>query len=468
MKQKINKGKIKSVLGRVANVEFANGSPKLGEKCGTAESLMYVYSSKGEGLFECIVLSGADKLCKDTTVEARGEQLTIPAGKATLGKVMNVFGEDIMASKPLVSEYDLPIMGARVESGAIPLTREVWETGIKVVDFFTPLIKGGRMGLFGGAGVGKTILLTEIMHNIFISKAKSLDGQVRETVSVFAGVGERTREGHELFQTLKEKKVLDKTALLYGAMSEHAAVRWFAAMAAVTVAEDFRESGHDVLFFIDNIFRFAQAGSELSVLTETILSEDGYQPNLHEDMAKLHERLVSSEKGHVSAIEAIYVPSDDLTDQAVLALYPYLDSVLTLSRDIYQEGRFPAVDILSCSSSALTPEVVGEEHYQAAWQAQQVLLSAKDLERMVALVGEGELSPENKTLYHRAKLLKNYMTQPFTTVEDQSGITGERVSLAETVADVRAILDGKLDSLPPEKVRMVGGITQNSKLKDQN
>jgi len=282
--------------------------------------------------------------------------------------------------------------------------------------------------------------------------------QAKTGRAVFAGVGERTREGRELYQTLLKKKVLEKTALVYGSMGEDPTIRYLTAMAAVAIAEEIRDEGHEVLFFIDNMFRYAQAGSELSQMNENMMSEDGYQPNLYEDMALLHERLISSAKGHISTIEAIYVPSDDLTDQAVLSIYPYLDSALTLSREVYQEGFFPAIDLLASNSSATNVSVIGSEHYEAIGEAQQVLMAAKELERVVALVGEGELSPENRQLYHRAELLKAYMTQPFSSVEDQTGVKGEYVGRAETIRDVLDILSGKHDKKSTKELMMRGSL----------
>jgi len=256
---------------------------------------------------------------------------------------------------------------------------------------------------------------------------------------------------------------LQNTALIYGSMGEDPAVRWLTASAAVALAEDFRDRGHDVLFFIDNVFRYAQAGSELSQMSEDMMSEDGYQPSLYEDMAILHERLTSTKKGHISAIEAIYVPSDDMTDQAVLSTLPYLNSVMTLSREVYQEGRFPAVDILASNSSALNEATVGHDHYVAIIEAQRVLMAAEGLERMVALVGEGELSQENKQLYHRAQLIKAYMTQPFASVEDQTGIKGIFVKRNDCVKDVSGILAGNYDALQVADMRMIGTIKETNK-----
>jgi F-type H+-transporting ATPase subunit beta len=443
------KGAVRSIVGRVAEVTFTGDMPRVGEVCVAGKSELYVYRSYGGPVMRCIVLQGAASLRRGDPVSGKGDTLMVPAGEAVLGRAMNMFGNPIDGAGDISREHTVPVVG-KTSHHAPVIDGAVWETGIKAIDFFAPLVKGGRMGLFGGAGVGKTILLTEIMHNVFMNQKSGR--------AVFAGVGERTREGHELYQTLKEKNVLAMTSLMYGAMGEDPAVRFLTALAAVSLAEDFRESGHDVLFFIDNMFRYAQAGSELSQMSETMMGEDGYQPNLHEDMALLHERLISTKQGHISSIEAIYVPSDDLTDQAVLSIYPYLDSTLTLSRDVYQEGRFPAIDILASNSSALNESVVGKKQYDAVVSAQQILSTAQELERMVALVGEGELSPENRQVYHRAQLIKAYMTQPFISVENQTGVKGVYVPREQTVTDVTDILAGKYDEKKAQDVQMIGAI----------
>ncbi len=318
------------------------------------------------------------------------------------------------------------------------------ETGIKVIDFFTPIIKGGKVGLFGGAGVGKTVIISEIIHNLVILNPE-------KNVSVFTGVGERTREGEELFSTLKESKVMQGVSLIYGSMGENPALRFRTAYTGVTLAEYYRDvMGKDVLFFIDNIFRFAQSGYELATLMNAIPSEGGYQSTLTSEMASFHERLISTNKNAITTFEAIYVPADDLTDSGVQAIFPYLDSNLILSRSVYQEGRFPAIDILASNSSALNIETVGELHYQTAIDAQSLLKKALSLDRIASLIGESELSSEDQKIYKRAKMLKNYMAQNFTVVETQTEKKGVFVSVKDTIADVKAILDGAVDELLPE------------------
>jgi F-type H+-transporting ATPase subunit beta len=361
-----------------------------------------------------------------------------------LGRVVDSFGRPQDGLGPISAKDESPIIAEDVKFADVDVAKEILETGIKPIDFFTPIVKGGKAGLFGGAGVGKTVILSEIIHNIVILNPE-------ENVSVFTGVGERTREGEELLTTLTENKVMEGVSLIFGGMGENPAVRFRTAFAGVTLAEHYRDvMGKNVLFFIDNIFRFAQSGYELSTLMNVLPSEGGYQATLSSEMASFHERLSPTQKNSISTIEAVYVPADDLTDSGVQSVFPYLDSGIILSRSIYQEGRFPAVDILSSTSSALNVDVVGDKHYQTALDAQSLLKKAISLERIVSLIGESELSPQDQIIYKRAKYLKNYMTQYFTVVESQTGKKGVQVPRSDTVTDVRAILEGKVDSLQPE------------------
>lgn len=453
-------GVIRAIAGRVAKVEFkVDHLPIIGEKVVAPGTLLYTFAAENETTARCLVLEGRGNLSRGSKVEATGEIMTIPVGSDLLGRVVNIFGGAMDGRGEIKGSENWPLQRDGLGYNEIETTKSVWETGIKALDFFAPLIRGGKMGLFGGAGVGKTVLLTEIMHNIFMREDEH-NGKNKEkkpTVSVFGGVGERVREGQELWAMLEEKKVLARTAMTMAAMSENAAVRWLTALGAVAQVEYFRDrEKRNVLLFVDNVFRFAQAGSELSTLTETTPGEDGYQPTLPSEMAAVHERLVSSHESTVSAVEAIYVPSDDLTDLGVLSVYPYLDSILTLSRDVYQQGRFPAIDLLTSHSSSLSPTMVGEAHATAVLQATKVMNEAKELERMVALVGESELSGENRILYRRAKQLKNYMTQPFFTTENQTGTKGKYVAREQTVADVGAILAGQYDEVSPDKFLNLG------------
>ena len=332
------------------------------------------------------------------------------------------------------------------------------ETGIKVVDLFAPIVKGGKTGLFGGSGVGKTVLLSEVLHNI-------LNKDKEKNVSVFCGIGERTREGHELFHELDKTGVLPGVSLIFGSMGDSPSIRFLTGLAGASVAEYFRDTkSRDVLFFVDNIFRYAQAGNELSLLMNTIPSEDGYQATLSSEMATIHERLVSNTKASITTIEAIYVPADDILDQGVQAIFDYLDSAIVLSRDVYREGRFPAVDILASVSSALSPQVVGPLHYATALQAQSILKKAAGLERIVSLVGEAELSEEDRVMYQRATKLKNFMTQDFFVAEGQTKKLGSYVPLKNTVLDVKDIIDGKFDDASSDKFLNIGSLKDLEKI----
>jgi F-type H+-transporting ATPase subunit beta len=395
-------------------------------------------------------LGSIEKIYRGAKVFNSQKQLLFPVGEAMLGRVVNIFGKPYDNLGPIAGVELAPIHKAALVGTEVPTKKNLVETGIKVIDLFCPLLAGGKMGLFGGAGVGKTMLLTEILHNVVSNK--------KNFVSVFAGVGERTREALELYHTLTQSQVLKSSSLVFGQMGESPTVRFLSAFAAVSVAEHFRDAlKKDVLFFIDNVFRFAQAGNEISTLTNLIPSEDGYQASLDSEMASFQERLVSSQFASLSAIEAIYVPADDLLDNAVQTIFPYLESVVVLSRDIYQQGLLPAVDILSSTSTLIDPGVVGSQHYEVARQAKNVLKQAASLERIVSLVGEAELSKEDQIVFRRAKKIQNFMTQRFFVAEGQKGEKGAFVPLKETIADVWAILVGKYDSVPEEKFLYIHG-----------
>lgn len=440
-------GKVISVKGQIIEVEFVEGKPKFNDVLVYKEDpkvKMEVYRSASPSSFFCLALTEVTKLHHGAIVVSTEQPIRIPVGQEMLGRVINTLGEPQDGLGPITAKDFKPIISKGISFANVTIPREVLETGIKPVDFFTPIVKGGKVGLFGGAGVGKTVIISEIIHNLVI-----LDPE--KNVSVFTGVGERTREGEELFQTLIDSKVMQGVSLIYGSMGENPALRFRTAFTGVTLAEYYRDiMGKDVLFFIDNIFRFAQSGYELSTLMNAIPSEGGYQATLASEMASFHERLVSTAKNAITTFEAIYVPADDLTDSGVQAIFPYLDSGLILSRQVYQEGHFPAIDILASNSSSLNAETVGETHYQVAIDAQTILKKAKSLERIVSLIGESELSTEDQTTYKRAKMLKNYMTQNFTVVEAQTEKKGVHVPLKDTVEDVKAILEGKVDKLKPE------------------
>lgn len=450
-------GKVISVKGQVAEVEFVGDKPRVFDVLideNDPEIVLQVHISSGPERFYCLVLSGVGKLERGHVVKATGDSLQIPVGEKVLGRVMDVFGNPIDGLGVIDTDKRSSIWRDSPDYAQMTSQSAVWETGIKAIDLFCPLLKGGKMGLFGGAGVGKTVLLTELMHNVVSGKSDTY-------VSVFAGVGERVREGQELHAELRDKGILPSVSLVFGPMGENAAVRWLTGLAGITVAEYFREQmGKSVLFFMDNVFRLAQAGNELSTLMNVIPSEDGYQATLSSEMAMFHERLVSTKSGEISAIEAVYVPSDDLLDHGVQSVFPYLDSVVTLSRAVYQEARMPAIDVLTSSSSVLSPVVVGDKHYQTVVSAQTILKKAQSLERMVSLVGEAELSVENQALFRRARKIKNYLTQDFFVTSVQTGRPGKSVPIASAVDDLADIISGKYDQVPDEKFLYIGTIKE--------
>jgi F-type H+-transporting ATPase subunit beta len=446
-------GKIVGIKGQIIEAEFLEEKPRIYDVLVYKEDTsvkMEVYTSATSNSFFCLALTDPTKLHHGSIVINTGQPIKIPVGKEMLGRVVDTLGEPQDGLGEIKTKESRPIIAKDISFTDVTIPKEVLETGIKVLDFFTPIIKGGKVGLFGGAGVGKTVLISEVIHNLVILNPE-------KNVSIFTGVGERTREGEELYQTLKESKVMQGVSLIYGSMGENPALRFRTAFTGVTLAEYYRDvMGKDVLFFIDNIFRFAQSGYELSTLMNAIPSEGGYQATLASEMASFHERLVSTKQHAITTFEAIYVPADDITDSGVQAIFPYLDSGIILSRAVYQEGRFPAIDILSSNSSSLNPDTVGESHYQTAIDAQALLKKAKSLERIVALIGESELSTEDQTVFRRAKKLKNYMTQNFTVVEAQTEKKGVNIPLNDTVNDVRAILDGRVDSLQAEDLLYIG------------
>src|SRR3990167_2350104 len=453
-----NKGKIVSVKGHIIEGEFESDAPSIRDVLVLEKDpdvKMEVYDSSSSTTFYCISLSSNKKLYRGAVVINTREPIKIPVGNEVLGRVFDIFAKAQDGKEELTSLETKPIFAKEVSFESVVVPKEILETGIKAIDFFAPILKGGKVGLFGGAGVGKTILLTEIIHNVVtVHKEK--------TVSVFTGVGERVREGQELYESLEQTGILPTTALIYGQMGENPTVRFRTATAGVALAEYFRDvKKKDVLFFIDNIFRFAQAGYELATLMNAIPSEGGYQSTLPSEMASLHERLISTKDGAITTIEAIYVPSDDLTDYAVQSVFPYLDSNVVLSRLVYQEGRFPAIDLLSSTSAALNEETVGVKHFKALLEAQNLLKRAVSLERIVSLVGESELSPDDQNVYKRARLLKNYMTQTFFVTEAQTEKKGKRVAIVRTVQDVEDILAGKYDDYPPETFLYIGSLEES-------
>jgi F-type H+-transporting ATPase subunit beta len=455
-------GRIINVKNVVVEVEF-NGDTKpemhdILTLQDDASVILQVAESAGPERFYCINLSDSKPIYRGAVVVNTNEKLKVPVGEKTLGRVMNLFGNPLDGLGPIDTKDKSEIFK---ESPTYSETTEevtFMETGIKIVDLFAPLLKGGKVGLFGGSGVGKTVLLTEILHNI-------INKDLGKNVSVFCGVGERSREGQELYEELQTGNVLPYVSLIFGQMGENASIRFLTAHSATSVAEYLRDDmGKNVLFFMDNIFRFAQAGNELSLLMNNIPSEDGYQATLTSEVAHIHERLVSKGNNSITTIEAIYLPEDDLFDQAAQSVFGYLDSSIVLSRDAYRDGKLPAVDILNSDSDALTPKNVSSKHYFVANTAKSLLKKAELLERIVSLVGESELSDEDRTMYQRANKIKNYMTQNFFVTAAQTGRKGVYVSVEDTVNDVKDIMDGKYDTLSEDKFMFIGSLADIDKI----
>ncbi|TDJ14418.1 MAG: F0F1 ATP synthase subunit beta [Deltaproteobacteria bacterium] len=459
-------GKILQVLGPVVDVEFEPGNlpeiltalrvtnPGIDER--EENLVLEVAQHLGENTVRTIAMDTTDGLVRGMTVRNTGDVIKVPVGPATLGRIMNVIGEPVDERGPIDSNLHFPIHRPPPEFVDLSTTVEVLETGIKVVDLIAPYPKGGKVGLFGGAGVGKTVIIMELINNI----AKQHSGY-----SVFGGVGERTREGNDLWNEMMEAKlsdgttVLDKTALVYGQMNEPPGARARVGLSALTCAEYFRdEEGKDVLLFIDNIFRFTQAGSEVSALLGRIPSAVGYQPTLSTEMGELQERITSTKKGSITSVQAIYVPADDMTDPAPATVFTHLDATSVLSRDIASRGIYPAIDPLDSTSRILDPEVLGDEHYNVARGVQQVLQSYKELQDIIAILGMDELSEDDKLTVARARKLERFMSQPFHVAEQFTGTPGEYVSLEETVRGFKEIYEGKHDDLPEQAFYMVGTI----------
>ena len=451
-----SKGKIIDVKNVVIEVEFLEDPKPSIHDILTLENnnniRLHVVESSASSRFYCIDLSEESPIRRGDIVINTNEKLKIPVGEGVLGRVMDIFGNGLDGMGPIITDNSLQLFRSPPTYSETSVETNLLETGIKIVDLFAPLLKGGKVGLFGGSGVGKTILLTEILHNI-------INKDIGKNVSVFCGVGERSREGQELYEELKNSGVLPYVSMIFGQMGEKASVRFLTAHAATSVAEYFRDDvGKDVLFFMDNIFRFAQAGNELSLLMNNIPSEDGYQATLTSEVAHIHERLTSKNSNSITMIEAIYLPEDDLFDQAAQSVFCYLDSSIVLSRDAYRDGRLPAVDILYSDSGALNPKNVSTKHYYVANNAKALLKKSELLERIVSLVGESELSDEDRTLYQRANKIKNYMTQIFFTAEEQTGRKGVYVSIEDNINDVKDILEGKYDTITEDKFMFIGSL----------
>jgi F-type H+/Na+-transporting ATPase subunit beta len=457
----MNTGKIVAINGQIVEVLFHNEKPKLNELLYVQDNptcLLQVYSSSEKNSYYCLLLTNNYDIYRGQVVLSTNTPLLYPVGEPVLGRVLDLFGNPQDKKGDLVKGEKKPIYAHALPYEDISTKLEILETGIKAIDFFAPLLKGGKAGLFGGAGVGKTVLLTEIIHNIVqLTKTESLT----KSLSIFAGIGERSREGQELYESLVQSGVMPFSTLIFGPMGENPTNRFLTALAAVTVAEHFRDAEkRDVLFFVDNVFRYAQAGNELSLLMNTIPSEDGYQATLDTEMGSIHERLASNKNNNITTIETVYVPNDDILDQGVQAVFPYLDSILYFSRAIYQEGRMPAIDLLSSTSSALAPDIVGELHYRTVVAAQALLKKAISFEHIVSLVGESELSVQDKVLYQRAKKLRNFMTQGFFVAQAQTGRPGKYVQTKVTVENVKDLLEGKYDDVTEEKFLYIGDLSE--------
>ncbi len=415
----------------------------------------------GDGVARCIAMDGTDGLVRGMKVKNTGGPITVPVGREILGRILNVIGEPVDEAGPVNSKKKYPIHRPAPTFEEQNTSIEILVTGIKVVDLLAPYSKGGKVGLFGGAGVGKTVLIMELINNI----ATQHGG-----LSVFAGVGERTREGNDLWMEMKESGVIEKTALIYGQMNEPPGARLRVALSALTAAEYFRdEEGQDVLLFVDNIFRFTQAGSEVSALLGRIPSAVGYQPTLATEMGALQERITSTKKGSITSVQAIYVPADDYTDPAPATAFAHLDATTNLSRAISEKGIYPAVDPLASTSRLLAPDVVGDEHYQVAREVQRILQRYKDLQDIIAILGMDELSEDDKVTVSRARKLERFLSQPFFVAEQFTGNPGKYVEVKDTVRGFKEILEGKHDELSEQAFYMVGtieeAVAKNEKLK---
>src|SRR3989338_6021888 len=446
-------GEITAVKENVVEVSFLEMKPFRHELLTLVDDpsvKLEVYSSSQENTVYTLALTDVARLYRGARVRRTGEVITIPVGPAINGRLINVFG-DPLDKKRLVAGARRPIYASAQPFTELKIYNDVLETGIKVIDFFTPFRKGGKIGIFGGSGVGKTVLLLELIHNVEF---------IKKTAAIFAGVGERIREGHELYESLLKKGLLGGVSLIYAQINEKAANRFRAPYAAATLAEYFRdEEKKDVVFFIDNIYRFIQAGNELSTLLGNIPSEDWYQPTLASDVGMFEERLISTKSGAITSIQAIYVPADDLADAAIQTVFSYFDSVIILSRQVAGEGRYPAVDILASSSSIIDPAILGQKHYELYLEAEKVLKRYSQLKRIVSIVGEYELTAEDQVTFHRAKKLINYMTQSLYVTADQTGRPGVYVPMAKTIADVSAIVSGKFDKVTEEAFSYIGDLS---------
>jgi len=450
-------GRIVQIIGPVVDVEFAGEPPAINTalELSTRDGkkiVLEVAGQLGGGQVRSVSMGPTEGLTRGTAITNTGKPISVPVGKEILGRMYNLLGEPIDGLGASKHTQTLPIHRPVPKFTEQSTAVEIFETGIKVIDLIAPFIKGGKVGLFGGAGVGKTVLLQELIRNV---------ATVQKGYSVFAGVGERTREGNDLYHEMKDSGVLKQTSLVFGQMNEVPGARLRVALSALTMAEHFRDSeGKDVLLFIDNIFRFTQAGSEVSALLGRMPSAAGYQPTLSSEMGELQERITSTNKGSITSVQAIYVPADDITDPAPATTFSHLDSTIVLSRPLTELGIYPAVDPLDSSSTALTPALVGEEHYKVAREVQRIIQRYKDLQDIIAILGIEELSDDDKLLVERARKIQRFLSQPFNVAEAFTGRPGKYVSRKDTVGGFKEIIEGHCDDIPEDKFYMAGGIEE--------
>jgi F-type H+-transporting ATPase subunit beta len=449
-----HQGKIVQCIGAVIDVEFApEGIPRVYDALVMegSELTLEVQQQLGDGIVRTIALGSSDGLKRGMMVTNTQKQISVPVGTKTLGRIMDVLGRPIDEKGDIGAESLMPIHRTAPPFDELAASTELLETGIKVIDLICPFAKGGKIGLFGGAGVGKTVNMMELIRNIAIEHSG---------YSVFAGVGERTREGNDFYHEMKDSNVLDKVALVYGQMNEPPGNRLRVALTGLTMAEAFRDEGRDVLFFVDNIYRYTLAGTEVSALLGRMPSAVGYQPTLAEEMGRLQERITSSKTGSITSIQAVYVPADDLTDPSPATTFGHLDATVVLSRDIASLGIYPAVDPLDSTSRQLDPLIVGEDHYNTAREVQQTLQRYKELRDIIAILGMDELSPEDKLSVSRARKIQRFLSQPFFVAEVFTGSPGKYVPLKETIKGFKGIVNGEYDDIPEQAFYMAGGIEE--------
>ena len=456
----MNSGRIIQIIGAVIDVEFERNSvPKIYDalQVDGTETTLEVQQQLGDGVVRTIAMGSTEGLKRGLNVVNTGAPISVPVGTATLGRIMDVLGRPIDEAGPVATEARLPIHRSAPSYAEQAASTDLLETGIKVIDLLCPFAKGGKVGLFGGAGVGKTVNMMELINNI----AKAHSG-----LSVFAGVGERTREGNDFYHEMKDSNVLDKVAMVYGQMNEPPGNRLRVALTGLTMAEYFRDEkdengkGRDVLLFVDNIYRYTLAGTEVSALLGRMQSAVGYQPTLAEEMGVLQERITSTKSGSITSIQAVYVPADDLTDPSPATTFAHLDATVVLSRDIASSGIYPAIDPLDSTSRQLDPLVVGQEHYEIARSVQNVLQRYKELKDIIAILGMDELAEEDKLVVYRARKIQRFFSQPFHVAEVFTGAPGKLVSLKETIRGFKGLLAGEYDHIPEQAFYMVGGIDE--------